>query len=616
MIGISRGIGPLGLPVAPAGTPPAAPVAGGAAPGAFDAAFAELTSALLATAAGAVAPAAGKGGAAVGDAPIDTHAASTAGDDTTANAAVAVPVAVPLPTPIAFVPVAPATGAGDTPTDAAIDAAGALMREGGAAPRQASAASIATGDVTAAGVASDATSNATSNKRTSRLAAFQDTMPPTGATGAAISSEILGGDDVRDQWVDETLIHETRGDDTGDAGPVHGAVDPILPSGLRRQATPLPSQTTDGSALAAPTPAPAKTSAASAVPAPALSAGLTDTAMAENASPQTDDVAATLPPVAETAAAETAAATAPPVTSGLALRAEALQRALGRRHEAEHGETSPAGLTTQAARVEAAVAPQTTGNSAGRGASDGENGDAAAHSRRGVRMASGATPATIPATVAAANTAPGHVTKDGAAPAPATSSWRAAVMAARFAEPASAPVEGPRPAGVPPAAAFAASVVAAEPTLPRESRPVMLETVAHVPQDTATADHVQMQIVKSMKLQWTGATQEARVQLKPEYLGEVVANIKVEQGVVTATLHADTPEVRRMLETQTASLRDALVEHGLKLDKVVIAEPETPSGQQGDRRSRGRQPQPESPRPKPRRARADGDGATFELSTE
>jgi flagellar hook-length control protein FliK len=86
--------------------------------------------------------------------------------------------------------------------------------------------------------------------------------------------------------------------------------------------------------------------------------------------------------------------------------------------------------------------------------------------------------------------------------------------------------------------------------------------------------------------------------------------------VVTATLHADTPEVRRMLETQTASLREALVEHGLKLDKVVIAEPETPSGQQGDRRSRGRQPQPESSRPKPRRARDDGDGATFELRTE
>ena len=175
--------------------------------------------------------------------------------------------------------------------------------------------------------------------------------------------------------------------------------------------------------------------------------------------------------------------------------------------------------------------------------------------------------------------------------------------------------EGARPAASTTAAAFAASVVAAEMPALREFRPATVETVSHLPQEPVTAEHVHMQIVKSMRLQWTGSTQEARVALKPEYLGEVVANIKVEQGVVTATLHADTPEVRRMLESQTASLRDALVEHGLKLDKLVIAEPETPSGQPGDRRSRGRQPQPPSSRPK-RRARQDGNGATFELSTE
>jgi flagellar hook-length control protein FliK len=190
-------------------------------------------------------------------------------------------------------------------------------------------------------------------------------------------------------------------------------------------------------------------------------------------------------------------------------------------------------------------------------------------------------------------------------------------MAARFAEPTAPSTESARPASTPAAAAtFAAAVVAAEMPPLRDARPATIEAPMRLPQEAVTAEHVQMQIVKSMRLQWTGATQEARVQLRPEYLGEVVANIKVEQGVVTATLHADTPEVRRLLETQTASLREALVEHGLKLDKVVIAEPETPSGQPGDRRSRGRQPQPESSRPKPRRARGDGDAATFELSTE
>lgn len=608
MIGISRGHGSLGLPVVPAGAPAAAPAPGGVAGGAFDAAFADLTAALLATAAGAGQPAAGKAGATTGEAPIEASEASTAGDDTTANVAVAVPVVVPMPTPVVFVPVATAGGAaGDAATDTAVDA--------GATPRQTNTAALSTSGSATMG-------------------------------GAAISSEILGGEDVREQWVDETFTAETSaaeagGDDTGDAapvhtpvdpilpeglrrqaaplpsspatgdaatgdaGPIHDAVDPILPPGLRRQAAPVPSSTVDGGELAAAPPAPAKTIAPSTAGAIAADVVMKEADAVEVAPPQTDDVAST--------SAAATAALAPPVTSGLARRAEALQRALGRRHDAEHGDTAPAGLAAQAARVDAAMNPQATGTGTGQGASEGESGDAAARGRRAARLAMPSALAVTPTPTPAAttNVMPAHGATDAA---PTATSWRTAALAARFAEPSAVAADQPRPATAVPA--LAAGVLAAEMPALREVKAVVLDTVAHVPQDTAAADHVQMQIVKAMKLQWTGATQEARVQLKPEYLGEVVANIKVEQGVVTATLHADTPEVRRLLETQTASLRDALVEHGLKLDKVVIAEPETPSGQQGDRRSRGRQPQPESSRPKPRRPRAEGDGATFELSTE
>ena len=604
MIAMSRGIGPLGLPAVPAGTPAAA-AAAGAAPGAFDAAFADLTAALLATAAGAGLPAAGKGAAVAGEVPAEATAAA---DESSAAAGVSVvPVVVPMPvaTPAAFLPVASTeAAAGDTVTDAA-----------------------------------------TSGRTASRdaIAAF---APGDGAAtvgGAAISPEILGGDDIRDGWVDETFTRETRGADGGDAEPVHTPVDPILPEGLRRHAAPatapvgvsvdprpatpveaLPVEAqaqAQAQVLATPptavtaepggevrTPA-AKADGRTTMPGVAASSGA---AAAVAAVPTAPAATADEPAAATAAPAVVDTPDAPPV-SGMARRAEALQRALGRRADAEHGESAPAGLATQAARVEATVAPETSGH----GQQSDDNGhEGASHQRRAIRMATA--PVATASVAGTASTPAGVPARAGHQEQADVPNWRAAAMAARFAEPTAASAETARPAAPAAAAAasFAAAVVAAESPVLRDVKAALVEAPVRLPQEPVSAEHVQMQIVKSMRLQWTGTTQEARVQLRPEYLGDVVANIKVEQGVVTATLHADTPEVRRLLETQTASLREALVEHGLKLDKVVIAEPETPSGQQGDRRSRGRQPQPESSRPKPRRARDDGDGATFELSTE
>lgn len=134
--------------------------------------------------------------------------------------------------------------------------------------------------------------------------------------------------------------------------------------------------------------------------------------------------------------------------------------------------------------------------------------------------------------------------------------------------------------------------------------------------DTADGEAVHAQIVQSLRVQWAGGAGEARVRLRPEYLGEVVATVKVEQGIVTATLQADRPDVRRWMEANLQTLRDGLVEHGLKLDRlVVVSEPargETADDKHG--RPRGRQPN-QPPQPRPRRPRQDGDPATFEVNT-
>ena len=68
------------------------------------------------------------------------------------------------------------------------------------------------------------------------------------------------------------------------------------------------------------------------------------------------------------------------------------------------------------------------------------------------------------------------------------------------------------------------------------------------------------------------------------------------------------------MEAHTQTLREGLVEHGLKLDRlVVLAEPARGDARDDSQgRARGRQPQ--HPQQRPRRPRPDDSGATFDLN--
>jgi flagellar hook-length control protein FliK len=256
--------------------------------------------------------------------------------------------------------------------------------------------------------------------------------------------------------------------------------------------------------------------------------------------------------------------------------------------------------------IDAALAETANAGTAGHDDTAGQE-----PSRRQARAATGqAAPA---GAALSADTLVPAMSPQGAQPAhtqTAGAAWKAAAAAARSDDAA------PRTADLPRASAPAASPVVTapfEPALLRDLAVRAPEVAPAMPGETAAPEPVHAQIVKSIRMQWAGGAGEARVSLKPEYLGEVVASIKVEAGVVTATLQADTAEVRRLLEAQTTSLREALSEHGLKLDRLVIAEPDTPAGPSGDRRSRGRQPQPPPSRPRRRQA---PDERTFDLNTE
>jgi flagellar hook-length control protein FliK len=109
---------------------------------------------------------------------------------------------------------------------------------------------------------------------------------------------------------------------------------------------------------------------------------------------------------------------------------------------------------------------------------------------------------------------------------------------------------------------------------------------------TADGEPLEHAIVKSLKLQWSQGAGEARLQLKPEYLGELSVSLKIQGSVVTAVLQSDSAAVRTWVEEHQGELRRALEGIGLSLDRLVIdADGESGSQQQSTTEDR-RQSQP------------------------
>jgi flagellar hook-length control protein FliK len=120
------------------------------------------------------------------------------------------------------------------------------------------------------------------------------------------------------------------------------------------------------------------------------------------------------------------------------------------------------------------------------------------------------------------------------------------------------------------------------------------------------------QIVQSIRLQALDLGGEARVRLRPAYLGEVVVSVKVEAGAVTATLQADTAAVRRWIETHETSLRIGLADQGLHLDRLIVSEPSKSESEPGERRRQQQQERPARQGPR-RSARNQEEAGTFEV---
>jgi flagellar hook-length control protein FliK len=113
------------------------------------------------------------------------------------------------------------------------------------------------------------------------------------------------------------------------------------------------------------------------------------------------------------------------------------------------------------------------------------------------------------------------------------------------------------------------------------------------------------QIVQSIRLHAVQGTTEARVQLRPEHLGNLNITLKVEQNRVTATIQADVAAVRAWIESHESSLRQALSEQGLELARLVV--------RPDDQQASGEEPNRDRPRRQPRRRSWRDEEATFEV---
>jgi flagellar hook-length control protein FliK len=550
-----------GLPVAAAAAVPAAGLA--AADQAFDDVFRQLTGGLLTTSAQA--------GEALAEAEFDAIVDGEGdGVDPASDGlpfgVVPVPVMFTLPAVTTPAPAVTDGEGGDIPADAAAGIATAVASTAPAAAGARGAQAGAT--ITSAGAPG--------------AAPFEiDTAPADGAanTPAAEDAEVLAA-------------MTPPANAAGTATPATEVEAHVRGLDRRRgmRETPARARTFDTAAAgtAAETPA-----------APALPAtGSTTPGTAEAPAPA--------------AAAEHAGA-APREMPATAERAFALQRALARQSDNTHRDGAAPGLAAQVAQAGA-----TASGGGGTGADDTPHGQK--HGRAWTNpMVPGATLPTTAApaaqSAAAAGLAPVAAPSEAAVPGQAASgAWRAAFAASALTETTGAAADAARTPGAPglvtglPAAVELAAI--------RDRGPAVVDTPLAMPDlDAATGEAVHTQIVKSIRMQWTGGLGEARVTLKPEYLGEVTASIKVEQGVVTATLQADTPEVRRWMESHTATLRDALVEHGLKLDRLTVGEPERQAAQ-GDRQPKPRQqPQEQAPRQRARREASETD-TPFEVTTD
>lgn len=104
----------------------------------------------------------------------------------------------------------------------------------------------------------------------------------------------------------------------------------------------------------------------------------------------------------------------------------------------------------------------------------------------------------------------------------------------------------------------------------KQEHPVMASEPKTVQQPVRDPYHVTAQIVDQARLIEGQKNTEMVIRLKPEHLGELTFKVTVENGVVSASFHSNSTEVRNILEGSLMQLKQDLASQGLKVENVGI----------------------------------------------
>ena len=156
-------------------------------------------------------------------------------------------------------------------------------------------------------------------------------------------------------------------------------------------------------------------------------------------------------------------------------------------------------------------------------------------------------------------------------------------------------------AGAPPG--FGALITAADGTL-RLGAPVPPLGAGALAADEQIANLQRM--VQTMRVMVRETVSQATVRLRPEHLGEVTIDVRVDGTSVSAVIHSESANVREWMQGQESTLRNGLSEHGLHLEKLQV---------QRDGRHDGREEPHQQPERRKARARQhDAAQGTFEIT--
>ena len=89
-------------------------------------------------------------------------------------------------------------------------------------------------------------------------------------------------------------------------------------------------------------------------------------------------------------------------------------------------------------------------------------------------------------------------------------------------------------------------------------------------QAVVKTDDVLRQVADQVRLVRRPGTEQMIMHLKPEQLGDVTVKLLLEGGKLTATFHADNPEVRAVLENSLQQLKQELTSVGIKVHDVGV----------------------------------------------